>query len=109
MQTRAYHKGLTLGGRNFEKVIALPSMFMYIHSTFYGNRFTHALGYPIRMSVEELLKRVEWIRPPTALAAAQGGRTCVEEADGQELNAYLSSLSTQATDFKNLRNAQSFS
>ena len=55
----SYHKGLRLGGRNLEKVYPVATIFMNIHSTFYGNQFTHALGYPIRMSVEELLKLAE--------------------------------------------------
>ena len=32
---------------------------MNIHLTFYCNEFTHALGYPILMSVEERLKLAE--------------------------------------------------
>ncbi len=52
----SYHKGLRLGGRNLEKVYAVATIFMNIHSTFYGNQFTNALGYTIQMTVEELFK-----------------------------------------------------
>ena len=55
----SYHKGLKLGGRNLEKVYAVATIFMNIQATFYGNQFMHALGYPIRLSVEELLKLAE--------------------------------------------------
>jgi hypothetical protein len=51
----SYHKGLKLGSRNLEKIYSVTTTFMNIHSTFYGNQFTHALG----MSVEELLKLAE--------------------------------------------------
>ena len=52
----SFKNALKLGGRRVGRTYEVANFLQNIRSTFYGNQFTHALRYPILISVEEFLR-----------------------------------------------------
>ena len=51
----SYGMGLQIGGRRVERAYMVATFLMNCRTTFYGIQFTHELGNPLRMTIEELL------------------------------------------------------
>ena len=54
-----FKNGLRLGGRRVGRTYEVANFLQNIRTTFYGNQFTHALRYPLRISVEQFLSMAD--------------------------------------------------
>ncbi len=57
-----------MGGRNGASQFRVAATFIHIHTTFYGNQFTHELVNMLRVSLKELMHLADSMKSLAASA-----------------------------------------